>query len=146
MGAILSLALTALRGALPLVGGFFTGGLSWVWSLVAAFAGTELGSKIIIGLACILGGFIWGFSHEHAAKTAAVAVAVQSRDADWGKTIAEANAKNETRIQEALNAARNASSTPPAGAQLVRLCTADADCRKAIAGRKLPHAKSVVDH
>ena len=145
MSAIFSLVLTALRGVLPIAGGFFTGGLSWIWSLVAAFVGTDIGSKIAIGLACVLGGFVWGFSHEHAVKTREVAAVSQARDAEWSKTIAKSNQVAEQRIQEALNAARNASSTPPSGAQLVRLCAADPDCRKATAGRKLPHSKSVVD-
>ena len=133
MSAILSLAFAALRGALPLLGGFFTGGLSWAWSLLSAFLGTDIGSKIAIGLACILGGFVWGFSHEHAVKTREVAAVSQARDAEWSQTIAKANEAAEQRIQEALNAARKVSDTPaPSSDALVELCRNSPSCRSAL--------------
>ena len=132
MGSALALVFGLLRGALPLVGGFFTGGLSWVWSLFSAFVGTEIGSKIVIGLACVLGGFIWGFSHEHAVKERAVAEAVSAQNAEWQREIVAANAKNEERIQEALNAARNVAPAPVGRDELIRLCRQDSTCRGAL--------------
>ena len=136
MGAILSIILAGIRGALPIVGGFFTGGLSWVWSLIAVFVGTDIGSKITIGLACVLGGFVWGFSHEHAVKTREVAAVSQARDAEWSKTIAKANQAAEQRIQEALDAARKVSSTPVAPADLAKLCAAEPSCRGALVSKQ----------
>ena len=140
MGAFLTAGFALLRGALPLVGGFFTGGLSGVWSILAAVAGTEWGSKILIALAFLVGGWIWGFSHEHAVKTREVAAAVQSRDVEWGKTIADANAASEQRIKEALDAARKTSPTPPAGTDLVELCRNSPSCRSAFAQRRILQA------
>ena len=148
MSAILSIVFAGLRGALPLLGGFFTGGLSWVWSLASAFLGTEIGAKIAIGLACVLGGFIWGFSHEHAVKERAVAEAVASRDADWQKEITAANAKNEQRVQEALNAARNVAPAPSIPADLAKLCATERPtCRgKASQRRLVPAASGNIRH
>jgi hypothetical protein len=142
MSAILSIVFAGLRGALPLVGGFFTGGFSWVWSLFSAFIGTEIGSKIVIGVACILGGFVWGFSHEHAVKESAVAAAVSAQNAEWTQKINDANAQNEQRVQEALNAARNTAPVPNDRDNLVRMCQSDPSCRSAISqGQHMQAAK-----
>ena len=148
MGSILAIVFAGLRGALPLLGGFFTGGLSWVWGLASAFLGTEIGAKIAIGLACVLGGFIWGFSHEHAVKERAVAEAVASRDVDWQKEITAANAKNEQRVQEALNAARNVAPASSIPADLAKLCATERPtCRGEASKRRVVQTpKSNVGH
>ena len=142
MSALLSLAFVALRGVLPLVGGFFTGGLSWVLSFLSVAWGSELGRTIIIALGCLFGGFGWGFSHEHAEKIHAVAEAVASRDADWQKEITAANTKNEQRVQEALNAARNVAPAPISRDDLIKLCKSDPSCRGAfVQDRRVQAAK-----
>ena len=142
MSALLSLAFVALRGVLPLVGGFFTGGLSWVLSFLSVAWGSELGRTIIIALGCLFGGFVWGFSHEHAEKIHAVAEAVASRDADWQKEITAANTKNEQRVQEALNAGKNVAPTPVDSAARIELCRTDKACRGALGqGQRVQAAK-----
>lgn len=141
MGNLLSIAFTALRGALPLLGGFFTGGLSWVWSAVAAFVGTEIGTKIMIGLACALGGYVYGFSHEHAEKMRAVEAAIElttkSRDNEWSKKLEQANAEVDARVQSAVAAAKAVPSAAPlSDAELLRRCAASEACRSKIAARR----------
>jgi hypothetical protein len=141
---MLSTIFALLRGAVPLVGGFFTGGTSLVWSFLQGLWGTEIGRITIIGLGALLGGYVWGFSHEHAVKIAAVEEASKARDAEWSKEIASANAKNEQRIQEALSAASKVSPTPAAPSDLAKLCAADAACRGALSPKRRVSASSRV--
>lgn len=131
MGA-LSIVFGLLRGALPVVGGFFTGGFSWVWAAFSAFVGTAIGEKVVIGLACLVGGFVWGFSHEHAVKERAIAAAVAEQNAEWQRKINAANAQNEQRVQEALNAARNVAPAPANSDALIKLCKTDPNCRRSV--------------
>ena len=137
-----------LRGVAPLVGGFFTGGFSLVWSFLSAAWGTEIGRTIIIGVGAFVGGWILAFNHEYSVKVAAVEVATKARDAEWSQTIAKANKAAEQRIQEALNAARNVSPTPanPTGSTLIKLCRESSSCRSALTPRRvLQTSKGHVD-
>ena len=143
---MLSFAFGLLRGVAPLVGGFFTGGFSLVWSFLSAAWGTEIGRTIIIGVGAFIGGWILAFNHEHSVKVAAVEAATKSRDAEWSQTIAKANEASEARIREALDAASKVPSTPATPGELAKLCAADASCRSAVAPRrKLSVASRVVD-
>ena len=136
-----------LRGAAPLVGGFFTGGFSLVWSFLSAAWGTEMGRTIIIGVGAFVGGWILAFNHEYSVKVAAVEVATKARDAEWSQTIAKANEASESRIREALAAASKVPSAPANPGDLAKLCAADSACRSAVSPRrKLSVASRVVEH
>ena len=143
---MLSFLWAIVKGSAPIVGGFFTGGASILWSFLQGFWATEIGRLVIISLGCLIGGFVWGFSHEHAAKTAAVEAATKARDLEWGAQIAKANAASEARIKEALDAARNTSPTPLNRDDLIRLCRESPSCRGAFVKRVVVQApKSNVD-
>lgn len=140
MGAAFTVILTVLRGALPLAGGFLTGGASVLWGALQGLWATEIGRLVLISIGCLIGGFVWGFHHEHAVKAAAIEAATRARDAEWQQEIAAANAKNEERIKEALDAARKVSVTPPAGDALVELCRKSPSCRGAFVKRLVVQA------
>lgn len=108
--------------------------ISGLWS-------SEFGRVLIVGLGCLIGGWMWGWSHEHAVKVRAVQEATASRDAAWTANLAKANAEHERKLQEALDAARKISDTPLARSDLVRLCAKSASCRPAPTGRELPIAE-----
>jgi hypothetical protein len=130
-----------LRAAVPVLGGFFTGGLSWLWGALSLAWGTEIGRTAIIACGCGFGGFFWGFSHEHAVKERAVAMAVEqttaSRDAEWSSKLEQANAQVESRVQMAIAAAKAVPSTTPlSDDDLVRLCAKSASCRDRLEARR----------
>jgi hypothetical protein len=148
MGSLLSFAFGLLRGVLPLVGGVFTGGLSWAWSALAAFLGTDIGSKIAIGAGCVIAGFAWGFSHEHAVKTREVAAARiaagDARDAYWSKKLGDANASVELRVLSAVAAAKAVPSAAPlTDDELLQRCAASKACRDQGAARRRVQSNSV---
>ena len=141
MSALLSLAFAALRGAVPLVGGFFTGGASWVLGFLSAALGTEAGRAVIVAVGCFLGGWFLGWEHEHAVKERAVAAAIeqttQSRDAEWSQKLDQANAQIESRVSMAVAAAQAVpAATPLSDDDLVRLCAKSASCRGQLAARR----------
>lgn len=135
MGA-LSVVFGLLRGALPLVGGFFTGGLSWVFGLLSVAWGTEIGRTVIVGLGCLFGGWVWGFSHEHAEKTRAVAAAIEQTDGRWQRKLDEAHAQSEQEVREAKNAAAAVTPTPVEKRSVITLCRSDPNCRKLLAKKQ----------
>jgi hypothetical protein len=127
MSAMFSLLKTGLSWAGAIAGGPAAWLLA-IFQFISSLWATEFGRLILVGLACLIGGWTWGWNHEHNVKLAALA----ARDTQWEQRIAGANEENESRLKSALAAAREVPQAPTARTDLLTLCKSDAACRKSL--------------
>ncbi len=105
--------------------------MSSVWGFIKALWTTEIGRIAIIGVACLLIGWLRGYGSADVAGH--VKRAEDARDAQWTQQIKKANDDHVRALMEALDEVSKVPAVDPTRDARVKLCRdakTGADCRE----------------